>query len=633
MREAGTRRLRRVAAAARAAAGEAAGCGASTASVLPLLHPESQALFVWQCIVNVAVSWVAIVAPLQAAFDEQFEQELLWALANLVVDLIFLADIFVSFRTGFYHDGVLVMDPERVARKYLRGRFALDVIVCTPYVWFVSGDTFDGDFDYHSGSATLVRIVRLVRLLRVVPRLLRNDARRVKRTTSLFLDVLRFNPSVARVCQLLLLVLLAAHWVGCLWWLVGTLECNVYADPDAACDNGWMPTAELQRMPFGVKYCHAFLWGTSITTGFVPFDVEPVTLAEVIYTTFAIFFGLFVSIITISAATTAMHNMDAKMLHTHQRLEHINRYLVFRKVPKELAQQILEFLSFSMTSSHDSIREMHELKELPTELSVRLTLVLFHDLISQCAFFHPLSSATVVALVQDLRPVVMCPRQLAMVEGTKVHALHFIRRGVVRVWVKYNEPAHLRQLLATLGDNDFFGEGALTDVTGDGNADADAIATVTCQCISFCDMLTLSREQCQEVLRREAVARRWRSVQCAFSTRTRPPTTHGERCSTAAADADADADAEALPMTPPGAVTEERSALESLSRLRRNSRRAIVGPAGGVRKSGSGECSGATPKRHAADMERAIQMVVRSNASGRRKGKHHDGYTRFGNEQ
>ena len=30
-------------------------------------------------------------------------------------------------------------------------------------------NTQDGDFDYHSGSATLVRIVRLVRLLRVAP--------------------------------------------------------------------------------------------------------------------------------------------------------------------------------------------------------------------------------------------------------------------------------------------------------------------------------------------------------------------------------------------------------------------------------------------------------------------------------
>ena len=40
-----------------------------------------------------------------------------------------------------------------------------------------------------------------------------------------------------------------------------------------------------------------------------------------------------------------------------------------------------------------------------------------------------------------------------------------MRRGTVRVWVKWGLPAE-RTLLATLGDNDFFGERALEGTDG-----------------------------------------------------------------------------------------------------------------------------------------------------------------------
>ena len=72
------------------------------------------------------------------------------------------------------------------------------------------------------------------------------------------------------------------------------------------------------------------------------------------------------------------------------------------------------------------MQEIADFKKLPSELHVRLTLVLYKDLIAQCPFFHPLSSALVVSLMHELQPLVCCPRQLVIVEGEAIKALFLI---------------------------------------------------------------------------------------------------------------------------------------------------------------------------------------------------------------
>ena len=141
---------------------------------------------------------------------------------------------------------------------------------------------------------------------------------------------------------------------------------------------------------------------------------------------------------------------------------------------------------------------------------MRLSLHVYRELIQNCPFFQPLSSAAIVQLVRELRPRIFCPRAVIYPEGQAMNSLYLIRRGVIRVWVNFERPAE-RMLLATLGPNDFFGETAL-------QAEGEPpLATTTTECVSFCELLALSREQCKEVL--ERVRRQ--------STQVLSPPTHG----------------------------------------------------------------------------------------------------------
>ena len=252
-----------------------------------VLVPHSTPHELWRLLVMLGVAFVAVVVPLEIAFDDHFHPKLPWAVANVGFDVLFLVDVYVAMRTGYYLDGMVVLEPAAVRSHYLHTRFALDLFVAAPFAWFVGGDTFDGDSDYHSGTPAIVRVLRLLRLGRVVPKLIRNDLAKIRPSTSWLHSHVslplerRFGHAAGRVAQLSALLLIACHWSGCLWWLVGTTGCNIFDDDPAACDDGWGPSSELQAAGLRDKYAVAFLWGASLMTCLVPFDVEPTTTGQV----------------------------------------------------------------------------------------------------------------------------------------------------------------------------------------------------------------------------------------------------------------------------------------------------------------------------------------------------------------
>ncbi|EOD19154.1 hypothetical protein EMIHUDRAFT_458800 [Emiliania huxleyi CCMP1516] len=188
----------------------------------------------------------------------------------------------------------------------------------------------------------------------------------------------RFGHAAGRVAQLSALLLIACHWSGCLWWLVGTTGCNIFDDDPAACDDGWGPSSELQAAGLRDKYAVAFLWGASLMTCLVPFDT-----------------------------------LDAKRGHVLKRLELIQSFLARSDVPEGLQRQVLDFFTYRLSSSQQAMHEIgSDLAGLPRELSLRLTMALYGDLLQHCPFFRPLSSSAVVALVQQLQPMVCMPGQL-----------------------------------------------------------------------------------------------------------------------------------------------------------------------------------------------------------------------------
>ena len=106
----------------------------TVAAKMCLISTNSRFCVVWDTIIFACVAWIAIVMPLQIAFNE--ERDIFWnsdavVVIDLVIDLIFWADVLISFRTSFVdYSGEEVLDGGAIAKHYLVGYFALDLISC-----------------------------------------------------------------------------------------------------------------------------------------------------------------------------------------------------------------------------------------------------------------------------------------------------------------------------------------------------------------------------------------------------------------------------------------------------------------------------------------------------------------------
>lgn len=173
-------------------------------SLLPVLHPEGRLRSVWNVLVALLIIYCGVVVPLEIAFEPAMEAGmgvagwLAWENWNLVVDIFFLLDILLNFRTGFIADGVFLRDTRLICRHYLSGSFLIDLLGSFPLNLILKAIGDDGD-----GTARLNRQLRLLRIVKL-NRLLRLF--KLSKSLKYVELMVKFNPSAMRIVKLLLIM-------------------------------------------------------------------------------------------------------------------------------------------------------------------------------------------------------------------------------------------------------------------------------------------------------------------------------------------------------------------------------------------------------------------------------------------
>ncbi len=71
-----------------------------------------------------------------------------------IIDIIFMCDIVVTFNTGFYKKGYLVMKRKEIIKNYIKTWFLIDMLASFPYSWvFASNDEEEDSAAYQSDNS------------------------------------------------------------------------------------------------------------------------------------------------------------------------------------------------------------------------------------------------------------------------------------------------------------------------------------------------------------------------------------------------------------------------------------------------------------------------------------------------
>lgn len=132
------------------------------------------------------------------------------AIIDLIVDIMFIIDILINFRTTYVNkNDQVVSNSGKIALHYFKGWFLIDVVAAIPFdLMLIGSDTKEGG--YLIGLLKTARLLRLVRVARKLDRYSEYGA------AVLFLLMCTFA--------------LIAHWLACIWYAIGNSERRSYAE-------------------------------------------------------------------------------------------------------------------------------------------------------------------------------------------------------------------------------------------------------------------------------------------------------------------------------------------------------------------------------------------------------------------
>ncbi|XP_039715825.1 voltage-gated inwardly rectifying potassium channel KCNH6 [Pteropus medius] len=437
---------------------------------------------VWDWLILLLVIYTAVFTPYSAAFllshqDESRRGDCSYTcspltMVDLIVDIMFVVDIVINFRTTYVNtNDEVVSHPRRIAVHYFKGWFLIDMVAAIPFDLLI----------FRTGSdetTTLIGLLKTARLLRLV---------RVARK----LD--RYSEYGAAVLFLLMCTFaLIAHWLACIWYAIGNVE-RPYLEPKI----GWLDSlgAQLGKRYNGSdpasgpsvqdKYVTALYFTFSSLTSVGFGNVSPNTNSEKVFSICVMLIGslMYASIFgNVSAIIQRLYSGTARY---HTQMLRVKEFIRFHQIPNPLRQRLEEY--FQHAWSYTNGIDMNAvLKGFPECLQADICMHLHRALLQHCPAFRGASKGCLRALAVKFKTTHAPPGDTLVHLGDVLSTLYFISRGSIEI---------LRDdvVVAILGKNDIFGEPvSLHAQPGKSSADVRAL--------TYCDLHKIQRADLLEVL-------------------------------------------------------------------------------------------------------------------------------------
>lgn len=168
-----------------------------------MIRSKSTFKLYWDILIIVTALYYSCLIPLEIGWNELFFASPEEITVESIINLIFMIDIFLNFRTTFISGvtGDEVFDTKQIGIKYIvEGRFILDVLSSIPF---------------NAVSTNIVLpVVGMLKLFRVgkISTVIRNL--NIRADTKAFLKIL----------WLIFFIFLFVHVVGCLWFYIVTID-------------------------------------------------------------------------------------------------------------------------------------------------------------------------------------------------------------------------------------------------------------------------------------------------------------------------------------------------------------------------------------------------------------------------
>jgi hypothetical protein len=322
-------------------------------------HPNSKFRTYWDLAGVVQLIYVAILVPVRAGFSLRSD---LWGTSfwiDVIIDLYFLSDIAVNFRTAFYDErtGNLVVDQARVSRSYLSSWFIVDFLSCLPVVYvelIVNGPNAASNSTNNVKMFKGLRLLRLAKMLRLA---------RIKKIIERQDEAVGPMLQSFRLVGVVTLLIFVGHLFACLWYFVGEEPQRLITGEIV--EYGWVQILE-QRwedstgsnttdciqwqldttgmcVNLAMRYTVAMYWSmtTLSTVGFG--DINANTENEMRFAVVVELCGGISFAILVGSLSQLLTTRNASDMLYQAKMDEVREYLRHKEVPRDQRRHLLAY--------------------------------------------------------------------------------------------------------------------------------------------------------------------------------------------------------------------------------------------------------------------------------------------------
>ncbi|CAI0376518.1 unnamed protein product [Linum tenue] len=397
-----------------------------------------------------------------------------------IADVFYLMHIVFKFRTAYvapssrvFGRGELVVDPELIARRYLRTDFFVDFIAALPLpqimIWFIIPLIKTAQSDYTNNALVLVVLLQYIpRFYLIFP---------------LSSEIAKANGVVTKTAWAgaaynLVLYMLASHVTGSAWYLCSIeryatcwkylceqdietqtrcqssyLVCNNLEKPDrkawagttrvfSKCDpnNASDPNVfdygmfsnalskQVASATFTEKYLYCLWWGLQNLSSYAQSTNTTTFVGETLFAIVLAVMGLVLFAHLIGNMQTYLQSLTARLEEWRLKRRDTEEWMSHRQLPQNLRGRVRRYVQYKWLATH-GVDEDAILHQLPADLRRDIQRHLCLDLVRRVPFFSQMDDQLLDAICERLVSSLITQGTYVVREGDPVTEMLFIIRG------------------------------------------------------------------------------------------------------------------------------------------------------------------------------------------------------------